>query len=159
MVVGIVFLFVAAVYEWKTYRVPNSLIFGSLIAAFIFAVVAPILVPDRTGGPGSAFVGMLLGGAMLLPLYAKGNLGAGFIKAQAAFGARAGSGLALVPCLTVVFTATLFTIVIGVTVWLTPYRQKKAAASEQGGPLMVFHGQMPLAPGSLLGVMAMAIIQ
>lgn len=150
---GFIFLLIAGYFEFKTYRVPNRLVVGSLLLAIVFAIVAQVVVPDRTGGIGSSLFGMILGGAMLIPIYIKGGLGAGCVKAQAAFGAWAGAGLGFSQCLNVMFIATIVAVIFAAAAWFFAYQQRKRQQiSDEDKTQILLHGQLPLSLGTMLGV-------
>lgn len=150
---GFIFLLVAGYFELKTYRVPNALVLSSLLLAIGFAIVAQVMEPGRTGGIATSLLGMLLGGALLIPIYIKGALGAGCVKAQAAFGAWVGAGLGLSQCLSVMLIATLVAVVFASAAWFFAYQQRKNQdVSQQDKTQILLHGQLPLSIGTMLGV-------
>jgi prepilin peptidase CpaA len=80
-------LAVAAVCDWRTYRIPNLLTVGGLVFALAYnTAVPPAMVADWTWAP----AGMLLGLLALLPMYAIRAMGAGDVKLMAMVGAFLG---------------------------------------------------------------------
>jgi prepilin peptidase CpaA len=77
----------AAVYDWRTYRIPNLLTAGGLLFALAYnTAYPPAMIANWTWAP----TGMLLGLAALLPMYAIGAMGAGDVKLMAMVGAFLG---------------------------------------------------------------------
>jgi prepilin peptidase CpaA len=82
-------LVVAAIIDYRTWRIPNLLTGGGIVFALLYNLsVAPMLRPD----PGLVPLGLLFGGCALLPLYAMGVMGAGDVKLMAMVGAFLGLG-------------------------------------------------------------------
>lgn len=167
LVAGFIYLLVAGIFELKTYKVPNILTFASIGLALLFAFVAGQIAPERNGSIVSAFVGMLLGGALLLPFYAKGVLGAGCVKAQAAFGAWIGAGFATGASLKFVLVSTIMAAIIGLICFGLTYAKRKQEA--QPNPyayppepeayfMKLMHGQLPLSIGTMIGMVFACII-
>jgi len=154
---GFVYLIVAAYYELKTYRIPNLLTLAAIGLSIVFSIVCP----ERAGGVGAAFAGMLLGGVVLLPFYAAGFLGAGCIKAQAAWGAWIGAGLALSTCLKFVLISSVAAAIVAIicsVVFATNKKNAQQVADVRLGEepksrfnLSLMHGQLPLFVGTILG--------
>ncbi len=155
---GFIFLLVAGYFELKTYQVPNLLTVSALAIAIVFSFVAPILAPERSGGIGPALMGMILGGLILLPGYIKGGLGAGCVKAQAAFGAWVGAGTDYGQCLSMMGIATVAAAIFATGAWFATCQQRKVAALEPGKFLRIMHGQLPLSVGTMLGVVLATLI-
>jgi prepilin peptidase CpaA len=79
-----VLLVIAAVSDWRTYRIPNFLTIGGALAGLVLnAFVTDIGMLRALGGLG-------LGLVLLLPLWALRVLGAGDVKLMAMVGAFAG---------------------------------------------------------------------
>ena len=164
---GFVYLLVAAFYELKTYRIPNLLTFAAIGLALVFSIVASMICPERAGGIGSAFAGMLMGGLVLLPFYAKGVLGAGCVKAQAACGAWIGAGLTLSTCLKfVLISSVVAAIAATVCSVVFAIKQKNdqqvtlerlGEEPQPGFKLPLMHGQLPLSLGTILGVVVASL--
>ena len=165
---GFLYLLVAGYLELKTYRVPNKLTYAAIGLALAFALVAGVIAPERSGSIGSALLGMLLGGAILIPFYAKGILGAGCVKAQAACGAWIGAGLAITTCLKFVLIATIVAAIVGAVCFAVTYAKRKREAlrpypsadletREQGFSLLM-HAQLPLSVGTMLGVIVATLV-
>lgn len=77
----------AAVYDYRTYRIPNLITGCGIVFALVYnAIVPPVWHADWTWAP----AGMLLGFFALLPLYAIGVMGAGDVKLMAMAGAFLG---------------------------------------------------------------------
>ena len=80
----IVLLVIAAVADWRTYRIPNWLTMGGAMLGLVLSGFAPeIGVLNALGGLG-------LGLVLLLPLWALRVLGAGDVKLMAMVGAFVG---------------------------------------------------------------------
>jgi prepilin peptidase CpaA len=80
-----VLLVIAAVSDWRTYRIPNWLTMGgALVGLLLNAFVTDVGVLSALGGLG-------LGLVLLLPLWALRVLGAGDVKLMAMVGAFAGA--------------------------------------------------------------------
>ena len=164
---GFVYLLVAAFYELKTYRIPNLLTFAAIGLALVFSIVASMICPERAGGIGAAFVGMLVGGLILLPFYATGVLGAGCVKAQAACGAWIGAGLTLSTCLKFVLISSVIAVIVATVCSVVFAIEKKNAhqvtlerlgeESQSGFNLPLMHGQLPLSLGTILGVLVASL--
>ena len=164
---GFIFLLIAGYFELKTYRVPNKLTYAAIGLALLFALVAGVIAPERSGSIGSAMLGMLLGGAVLIPFYAIGLLGAGCVKAQAACGAWIGAGLALATCFKVVLIATIVAAVIGAICFAITHAKRKRDAQPHPFPVhepsksgfsSLMHGQLPLSVGTMLGVIVATLL-
>ena len=158
---GFLYLLVAGYFELKTYRVPNKLTYAAIGLAFLFALVAGVVAPERSGSIGSALLGMLLGGAILIPFYAKGILGAGCVKAQAACGAWIGAGCAAATCFKIVLIATIVAAVVGAVCFAVTYAKRKRQTqtqpsiddeSSKSNFSLLMHAQLPLSLGTMLGV-------
>jgi len=158
---GFIYLVIAGVFELRTYRVPNKLTFASIGLALLFALVAGMMAPERSGSIGSSLVGMLLGGALLIPFYSKGVLGAGCVKAQAAFGAWIGAGFAINTCVKFVLISTIVAAIVGLVCFALSYAKRKQEA--QPNPYAyppesesvfstLMHGQLPLSIGTMIGM-------
>ena len=83
----IALLVIAAVSDYRSYRIPNWLTFGGATFALVYKTVIAV-------SPGSAFLmawgGLLLGFAIMLPLYLLHAMGAGDVKLMAMVGAFLG---------------------------------------------------------------------
>jgi prepilin peptidase CpaA len=76
---------VAAAYDWTSWRIPNPLLAGSAAAAVMLALFAP-----DTAGLWPCLLGGAAGLALLLPVYMAGGTGAGDVKLLAVIGMHAG---------------------------------------------------------------------
>lgn len=164
---GFVYLLIAGYYEFKTYRVPNKLTYSAIGLAFLFAFVAGMLAPERSGSFVSAFVGMLLGGALLFPFYSKGFLGAGCVKAQGACGAWVGAGFAVGTCIKLVLISTIVAAIVGTICFGITYAKRKHEAqpnlyadlnATERDFLSAVHGQMPLSIGTMIGLVLASLV-
>jgi prepilin peptidase CpaA len=80
-------LVAAAVYDWRTYRIPNLVTGGGILFALAHNIaVPPAMTADWSWAPS----GMLLGFIALLPMYVIGAMGAGDVKLMAMVGAFLG---------------------------------------------------------------------
>jgi prepilin peptidase CpaA len=93
---------VAAVSDWRSYRIPNWLTFGGALFALVHATLA---ARTPTAGALAALGGLGVGLAAMLPFYALGIMGAGDVKLMAMAGAFLGPQQTL--------TAVLCTFVAG----------------------------------------------
>ena len=86
-VVLIALLVIAAVIDYRSYRIPNWLTLGGVLFALIYRTLQ-----DRTIASGfiDSFGGMLTGFGLMLPLYLFKALGAGDVKLMAMVGAFLG---------------------------------------------------------------------
>lgn len=85
----IALLIVAAVIDYRSFRIPNWLTMGGALFALGYSVIVPFA---SQAGFLWAFGGLTLGLAMLLPLYAIRAMGAGDVKLMAMVGAFIGLG-------------------------------------------------------------------
>jgi prepilin peptidase CpaA len=83
-----VLLIIAAVSDWRSYRIPNWLTFGGMVFGLLYHAVSPAYL--HTGFMW-ALNGLLLGFAMMLPLYLLKTMGAGDVKLMAMIGAFLGA--------------------------------------------------------------------
>jgi prepilin peptidase CpaA len=95
-------LVVAAVSDWRTYRIPNWLTLGGALFALVYGTLA---ARTPAAGASSAFGGLAVGFAAMLVFYAIGIMGAGDVKLMAMVGAFLGPRQTLM--------AVLFTFVAG----------------------------------------------
>lgn len=146
--VGFVVLFVAGFLELKTNRVPNALTLSAIALAFVFSIAASWIAPERSGGFVSVLVGMLAGGVVMIPFYSAGWLGAGCVKAQAAFGAWVGCGVAVLPCLKIVILASIVAAIVTAVYCFVVAKRSEADGQEMG----LINGQLPLSLGTLVGI-------
>ena len=94
-------LAMAAVIDWRSYRIPNWLTVGGMALGLLGNAAADGLMPGLL----PALAGLALGMAVLLPLYALRLMGAGDVKLMAAVGAFIGAPAILY--------AVLFTFIAG----------------------------------------------
>ena len=157
LIAGIIYLVIAGFIEVKTYRVPNVLTLAAAGLALAFALAASMIVPERAGGLVTSIVGMLFAGGLMIPFYAKGWLGAGCVKAQAACGAWIGAGFGLSQCATVVVISTVVAVIFVLFAGLitTQLKQRSNESEEQ---LQLMHGQLPLSLGTIVGMILAVLI-
>lgn len=78
---------IAAISDYRTYRIPNWLTLGGTVLALAYAVLVPFV-------PGQGFLwalaGMAIGFFVLLPFYVLRAMGAGDVKLMAMIGAFVG---------------------------------------------------------------------
>ncbi len=81
----------AAVIDWRSFRIPNWLSLGGALAALLYSALVSLAVAGPGGlGFGTALGGWALGLALFLPFYALGVMGAGDVKLMAMVGAFLG---------------------------------------------------------------------
>jgi Flp pilus assembly protein protease CpaA len=148
--IGFLFLALSGYWEYRTYRVPNTLVLISFALAVGLSFVRSAMVPEATGGLGSQLWCTILAGLALLQPYLKSALGAGCVKAHAAFGAWVGCGFDYVDGTVMILCASVVAGIFTVAVW----RITCGLASEDidKGKVRLLHGQFPLSIGTLLGV-------
>lgn len=95
-------LAVAAVSDWRFYRIPNWLTFGGALFALVYGTLA---ARTPMAGAASAFGGLGVGFAAMVPFYVIGVMGAGDVKLMAMSGAFIGPEQTLM--------AVLFTFIAG----------------------------------------------
>lgn len=95
-----VILIVAAYIDGKELRVPNWITFPMVLSGLIFSICV-----GGWGGLSTGLIGMTVGLACLMPLYAVGGMGAGDVKLMAGIGAWLGGW--------VTFYAFLVSAVVG----------------------------------------------
>ncbi len=149
--IGISFLICAGYWELKTLMVPNKLTFGFILAALLLATAKSWVAPEVSGGLGAALIGMMVGGVLLLPPYRWFGLGAGCVKAQAAFGAWLGCALGAGLGVKVLVIATLSACTV---LAANAFSHQRLPESDPGHGSQVVHGQLPLSIGALVGLAA-----
>ncbi|QNK65789.1 prepilin peptidase [Variovorax sp. PAMC26660] len=102
MLALVALLGVAAVSDWRSYRIPNWLTFGGAFFALVYGTLA---ARTPSAGALSVFGGLGVGFIAMLPFYALGLMGAGDVKLMAMAGAFIGPQQTLV--------AVLFTFIAG----------------------------------------------
>ena len=83
----LVLLVIAAVSDWRFYRIPNWLTFGGMAFAVVYGTIA---ARTPMAGLTQALGGLATGLVILLPFYALGIMGAGDVKLMAMVGAFIG---------------------------------------------------------------------
>jgi prepilin peptidase CpaA len=121
-------MIVAAVIDGWKLKVPNWLTFPLILSGWalgLFHNMEPLLTDwglavgsSGEGGFGAAFLGTLLGFALLLPVYAIGGMGAGDVKMQMGFGSWVGAFFGLGSesspgAISIIFYAFCLAVVIG----------------------------------------------
>jgi prepilin peptidase CpaA len=121
-------MIVAAVIDGWKLKVPNWLTFPLILSGWalgLFHNMEPLLADwglavgsSGEGGFGAAFLGTLLGFALLLPVYAIGGMGAGDVKMQMGFGSWVGAFFGLGSesspgAISIIFYAFCLAVVIG----------------------------------------------
>jgi hypothetical protein len=183
--VGFAFMFVVALTFQIQGRVPNALTFFGIATGWLVAVViecAPGLLPATGGGILPSLAATVVCLVLQLKAY-KIGLGAGCLKAQMVFGAWIGCALPLEPALLVSAFATLFGGATLAVLWIIAARmnglrlselllsrpQPQDDLEEEGfadyqapqvsiGPNQFFPAQLPLAFGSIAGVLLFFVL-
>jgi prepilin peptidase CpaA len=83
-----VLLIIAAVSDWRSYRIPNWLTFGGMAFGLLYNAASPAFL--HTGFLW-ALGGLALGFVMMLPMYLLKTMGAGDVKLMAMIGAFLGA--------------------------------------------------------------------
>ncbi len=81
----------AAIIDWWKFKVPNKLTFPLILTGWLLGLANNLGLGAGDGGFGSAFLGTLLGFALLIPVYAIGGMGAGDVKMTMGFGSWIGA--------------------------------------------------------------------
>ena len=87
---AVVFIVACCVVDARTRRIPNVLSFSAMIAGLVLNTM--YFGPQ---GLASSLGGLLAAGAILVPAFAAGGIGAGDVKMMAAVGALLGTQLAI----------------------------------------------------------------
>jgi prepilin peptidase CpaA len=117
-------LIVAAYIDGKELRVPNWITFPMVLTGLIYNSWI-----DGWSGLGLGLVGMVVGLATLLPLYAVGGMGAGDVKLMAGIGAWLGA--------TVTWHAFIATVVVGAVMAVVMVLARRAWDKHYGNFLMI----------------------
>lgn len=150
LAIGFAILLVAGIFELKTFRVPNVLTFGAILVVLVFAGARTALGIDAPG-IWAAVLGTVIGGAMLLPIRARTGLGAGCVKAQAAFGGWVCCALGIASGVIVLVVATVVGLAI-LQLYVSILKRKKS------NPIALAHGQWPLSTGAIIAVLAISFM-
>lgn len=107
----LVLLMMAAVSDWRFYRIPNWLTFGGMLFALVYGSFAA-----RTPAAGAthALGGLATGFAIMLPFYVLGIMGAGDVKLMAMVGAFLGPQQTLVAILLTCIAGGIAAIVVAI---------------------------------------------
>ena len=117
-------LIVAAIIDGRELRVPNWITFP-----FAFAGLAYNGFAGGWDGLSMASVGLIVGLATLLPLYAVGGMGAGDVKLMAGIGAWLGAS--------VTWNAFLYTVVFGAIMAVAMVLYRRSWQKHYGNFLMI----------------------
>jgi prepilin peptidase CpaA len=117
-------LIVAAYIDGKQLRVPNWITFPMVLSGLVFSVAT-----DGLSGLGDGLLGMVVGLACLLPLYAVGGMGAGDVKLMAGIGAWLGA--------TVTFYAFCVSTIVGAVMALIMVLYRKSFTKHYANFLMI----------------------
>jgi len=107
-----VLLLAAALIDWHSMRIPNSLTLGGATLGLLMSMLAPA---SPHMGLGFALSGLALGLVLMLPLYLMGVLGAGDVKLMAMAGTYLGGAATLQAVAFVFITGGL--IALAVVLW------------------------------------------
>jgi prepilin peptidase CpaA len=117
-------LIVAAWIDGKELRVPNWITFPMVLAGLVYSAAT-----GGWAGLGSGLIGMCVGLATLLPLYAVGGMGAGDVKLMAGVGAWLGAQ--------VTWNAFLVSAVVGGVMAIIMVIYRKAWLKHYGNALLI----------------------
>src|ERR1700675_4015578 len=116
-------MIVAAVIDGWKLKVPNWLTFPLILSGWalgLFHNLEPVLSDwglaggfTGVGGFGAAFLGTMLGFALLLPVYAIGGMGAGDVKMQMGFGSWVGAYFGTALGMQIILYAFCAAVIIG----------------------------------------------
>jgi prepilin peptidase CpaA len=81
----------AAIYDFKTYRIPNWLTLGAVLLGLLLSLAGH----GAEGGLFGSVKGVMWGAFPLIPLFLIGAMGGGDVKLAGAFGALGGTYLAV----------------------------------------------------------------
>ncbi len=118
-------LIVAAYIDGKELRVPNWITFPMVLSGLIYSTWV-----GGWAGLGNGLIGMDVGLACLLPLYAVGGMGAGDVKLMAGIGAWLGAA--------VTFYAFVVTVVVGAIMAVCMVLYKRSFAKHYASFLMLW---------------------
>ena len=145
-VIGSLVLLAAAGWQTVKWKIPNHLILVALVGAFAYAAV----FRADAGGDLAPLMGTFLGGGLLLPVYARGYLGAGCVKVNAAFGAWIGCAVGVRHLVNAVFVTTIAGAACLFVAFAIHRLQHRSV--EEGNRPTALNAQMPLSVGSLVGM-------
>jgi len=117
-------LIVAAYIDGKELRVPNWITFPMVLSGLVYSTWV-----GGWEGLGAGLLGMVVGLATLLPLYAVGGMGAGDVKLMAGIGAWLGA--------TVTWHAFIATVVVGAIMAIIMVLSRRAWDKHYGNFLMI----------------------
>jgi prepilin peptidase CpaA len=107
----------AAIIDWWKFKVPNRLTFPLIISGWALGLLNDFggLPSSGSGGIGASLAGTAFAGALLLPMYAIGGMGAGDVKMTMGFGSWIGAfyGFDEPNSLWVIFYAFCFGAIVG----------------------------------------------
>ena len=162
------FLILAAVIDGFELKVPNWLTFPMIVSGLLYSALAAVWTGDPWYvGLGWSLVGLAVGLALLLPLYAIGGMGAGDVKLLAGVGAWMGASHTLYAfCVTGIMGAVLavgmvvcrrawkkhanqlWMILSEILIIRDPNQLSAIAAQRKGSMLLLPYG-IPIAIGSI----------
>ena len=124
-------LIVAAYIDGKELRVPNWITFPMVLSGLIYSACV-----GGWSGLGAGLLGVVVGLATLLPLYAVGGMGAGDVKLMAGIGAWLGAS--------VTWNAFLVTTVVGAVMAIIMVLSRKAWDKHYGQFLLIMNEFMTI---------------
>lgn len=155
-------LIVAAYIDGKQLRVPNWLTFPMVLTGLVYSALV-----GGWSGLGDGLLGMVVGLACLLPLYAVGGMGAGDVKLLAGVGAWMGATVTFYAfCVSTIVGAVMavlmvlykrnvakhyFQLLLILSEWLTiknPKELSRIAAERKPSMLLLPYG-IPICVGSI----------
>ena len=162
MLTGITLVLIAAAIDWRSWRIPNVLTFGGMLAGFAMQAGFYGLegIQDALGGWAVGFV-------LLMPGYALGQTGAGDVKLMATAGTFLGPGATLVAGIGSILIGTLVALAMALFGrGISPWRRygnmlvcllatgKAAYVPPQAGEVMArgFPYGLAIAAGTVLAV-------
>jgi prepilin peptidase CpaA len=95
----------AAVIDWWKFKVPNRLTFPLILSGWVLGLCNNFGLEAGAGGIGASLAGTAVAGALLLPIYAIGGMGAGDVKMTMGFGSWVGAFYGLPDSLGIIFWA------------------------------------------------------